>query len=201
MPSTIYSTSTSSVELMLYDKAMLSIDYGKLYWDFLKADALRDEDDLKEVDCYEMIKDIESYSREMLSVQSNEELLKSGVRSSSVLTDDIESIATEAINSALVYEALKLTTLDEIELEVVNRLRCIEQVIAIYTQKYHSELQIVVFLNTDKYDNELIHRMLDIEYELQKQFRDPLLAFSYIPNVYENRRAVVSKTANLIYEK
>jgi len=196
----VHSTSTSSKELTLYDKTMLSLDYGQLYWDFKKAEVFDKEEHLNEVDCYENVQEVQQYLIDMLSVQSNAELLKSKAMSSSILTDNTERIVEEAIDSALVYEAFKLVSLDEAELEVVNKLRAIKQVIAIYAQRYRSELQIIVFLKSDKYDNELIHKLLDIEYELQKQFRDPVLAFSYIPRIYKNRRDIVHKNAKLIYE-
>ena len=67
----------------------------------------------------------------------------------------------------------------EIELIIANAFKDIEEVTAIYAQRYRQELQVIVLLSIGRYDDELMYKLSNIEYDLQKENRDPLLAFSY----------------------
>ena len=133
-------------------------------------------------------------------IKREPEWLRSVTLESSLLTENIEEITLESLNAAEIFNALRLQR-QEIELSIVSKFKNIEQVTAIYTQKYRYELQIIVFLNMETYNNGLMHKLLDLEYDLQKQFQEPLLAFSYIPKIYKNRRDIVHPNALLIFEK
>ena len=199
MPPTVISNSTVSNKVTLPEKTARFFDYGRVYCDFIKSAEENDEQEM--IKCYLKAHQASKYFANALSNRQYDDLVMIAVLNSSILTDNPNEIIDEALSSAEIYSSFMPSQRQEIELAIANRLKGVEQVIAIFTQRYRSELQVMVFLNTNKYDNELIYKILDIEYELQKQINEPLLAFSYIPNVYKNRREVVSKGANLIYEK
>lgn len=190
--------STTPDKLTLYEKTALSLDYGKIYCDFKASDKFQE---VELIECYLKGSKTSKFLTNLLSIREGYDLYMSNVSDSSILTDDLDELISEALSSAEIYYSFTHSVLDEIELVIANRLKNINQVVAIYTQHYRAELQVVVFLNTEMYDNDLMYKMLDIEYELQKRFGEQLLAFSYIPRVSENRREVVSKSAKLIYEK
>ncbi len=190
---------TVSSGVTLYEKTTRLFDYGRVNFGFIKAWEKQDQQEI--IKRYLEGASASEYFISVLSTRQYDNSLMWAVLDSSVLTDNPKEIIDEALTSAEIYSFFASSQRQEIELTIANRLKNEEKVLAIYTQRYRSEMQVIVFLDTDKYDNELIHKMLDLEYELQKQFTEPLLAFSYIPNVYENRREVVSKVANLIYEK
>ena len=127
---------------------------------------------------------------------------------SSVLTEHPEKIVVEAITAGRVFTAMyglfqvrKEPKVSETELTIANAYKDVEEVLAIYTQKYRQELQVIVLLSIERYDDDLMYKLLNIEYDLQKENREPLLAFSYIPKVYINKRDIVHPNALLIFEK
>lgn len=90
---------------------------------------------------------------------------------------------------------------EEVSLDVVNKIKAFSQVTAIYSQKHRLETQYIVFLNTASYDNKLMHSILDVEYDLQQEYGDQFLKFSYIQGVYHDRRKIVHPQASLIYAR
>lgn len=197
----VEATTTASDKISLQEKMILFFDYSKIYCDFKNADAFEKEKVLGDFDCYIQIKETQEYLTNLLSTRRNQDWFLSKTKNSSTLTDNIDQLMAEALNSAEIYHSFQLVPREEIELIVVNKLRNIDEVIAIYSQRYRSELQITVFLKTDKYNNELMYKLLDIEYELHKQFSDPLLTFSYIPRIYENRREIIHPETRLLFER
>lgn len=87
------------------------------------------------------------------------------------------------------------------QLLITAALADLEEVTAIYVQAYREELQVTVLLGIATYDDELMEELLDREYDAQKAVPSPVLSFSYIPKVYENRRDIVHPGARLIYER
>jgi len=84
---------------------------------------------------------------------------------------------------------------------VVGAFADFREVTAVYTQRYREELQVVVLLGVSRYDDELMNGLLDREYQVQKAVRRPVVSFSYIPKVYQNRSDIVHPGATLIYER
>lgn len=99
------------------------------------------------------------------------------------------------------FQIRKEPKISEIELIIANAFKDIDEVTAIYTQRYRQELQVIVLLSIERYDDNLMYKLLNIEYDLQKENRDPLLAFSYIPKVYINKRDILHPNALLIFER
>lgn len=195
------STATISDKITLQEKIVRSLDYGKLYCDFKNEYPFVQEEDLNEQTCYLRVTQVKKYFQDTLSIKRNTEWFVSIAVDSSVLTEDIDDIVIQALSSAEIFNSLSLLRREEIELIIAGKLKDVSEITAIYTQRYRAELQIIVFLNSETYNNELMYRLLDIEYDLQQQIRDPLLAFSYIPKIYQNRREIVHPNANLIFER
>lgn len=198
MPAKCCLNSTTPDKITLCEKIEAALDYGIIYREFMTNKKEQEVDSLK---YYLDGAKANGFLVSLLSTREKYKLYMPNNADSSVLTEDIDELVSEALSSAEIYYSFPPSTLDNAELVIANRLKSIDQVVAIYTQHYRAELQVVVFLNTDKYDNDLMHSLLDVEYELQKRFGEQLLVFSYIPRVSENRREVVSKSAKLVYEK
>lgn len=77
----------------------------------------------------------------------------------------------------------------------------LDEVTAIYVQRYREELQVTVLLGIGTYDDEVMGKVLDREYDVQKAIARPVASFSYVPKVYVNRRDIVHPGAKLIYER
>jgi len=127
---------------------------------------------------------------------------------STVLTEHPEMIIGEAITAGRVFTIIydlfqvrKEPEISKIELIIANAFKDIDELTAIYTQRYRQELQVIVLLSIERYDDNLMYKLLNIEYDLQKENRDPLLAFSYIPKVYINKRDILHPNALLIFER
>ncbi len=103
------------------------------------------------------------------------------------------------LDCADINENFKLGENRNIELSIVMRMKKIDKVQAIYSQKHRAEMQIIVFLNTINYDNEIMDKILDIEYDLQQTYRDLYLAFTYVQGIHEDRKEVVHPKSKLIY--
>jgi hypothetical protein len=73
---------------------------------------------------------------------------------------------------------------------------------AIYIQRWRSELQFVVLLDIEKYDSDLINRLLDVEYELLKHEDEGLLwDFAYLPCKGRDNTEVVSSSATVVFSR
>jgi len=195
------STGTISDKITLQEKILHSLDYGKLYCDFKNEYPFVQEEGLDERTCYLRVEQVKKYLQDTFSIKRNPEWFVSIAVDSSILFDNVDDIVIQALSSAEIFNSFSLLRREEIELIIAGKLKNLKEITAIYTQRYKTELQILVFLNSETYDNELMYRLLDVEYDLQQQIRDPLLAFSYIPKIYENRREIVHPNANLIFER
>jgi len=50
---------------------------------------------------------------------------------------------------------------------------------SIYYQEYENEIQVIILLNVEKYDDALMDSLLDIEYSIRKRYADLIFQFSY----------------------
>lgn len=110
-------------------------------------------------------------------------------------------IAIKLIQFVELYKILEPGFEKEIKWAIVEKFKNIEKVAAIYIQEYRRELQVIVLLGIEVYDDELMDDLLDLEYDLHQEFYDPILSFSYIPRIYANRHDVVHPKALLIFER
>ncbi len=112
-----------------------------------------------------------------------------------------QEIAVRSIQFVELYKILEPAVEREVKWAIVEKFRNIEKVTAIYIQEYRRELQVIILLGIEEYDDELMDDLLDLEYDLHQEFHDPILSFSYIPRIYANRRDVVHPKALLIFER
>jgi hypothetical protein len=90
---------------------------------------------------------------------------------------------------------------EELKNNIINAFKQIDEVESIYMQKYTYEWKVIILLNNTKYDDKLLDKLLDIEYNLQNRDEDPLLDFSYIPKIYNNKWDILHPSSLLIFER
>ena len=90
---------------------------------------------------------------------------------------------------------------EELKNNIVNAFKQIDEVESIYVQRYTYEWKVIILLSNEKHDDELMDRLLDIEYDLQNRDEDPLLDFSYIPKIYNNKWNILHPSSLLIFER
>jgi len=90
---------------------------------------------------------------------------------------------------------------DWIPFRIVAEFVQIDEVASIYMQKFDYESKITILLSIDKYDDELMDKLLDIEYALQSEIKEPLLSFSYIPKIYSDKSDILHPNNILIFER
>jgi hypothetical protein len=83
---------------------------------------------------------------------------------------------------------------------IVHKFSKIERVKSIYVQRYRRELQIFVLLLVDKYDADLMDKLLDIEYEIRKMFPDIVFQFFYPPAGISEKKDFIHPQAECIYK-
>jgi len=82
---------------------------------------------------------------------------------------------------------------------IVEKFSKIKKVKSIYVQRYRGELQIFVLLFGDKYDADLMDKLLDIEYEIRKMFPDIVFQFFYPPAGISEKKDFIHPQAECIY--
>ncbi len=112
-----------------------------------------------------------------------------------------QEIAIKLIQFVELYKILEPAVEREVKWAIIEKFKNIEKVTAIYIQEYRRELQVIILLGIEEYDDELMDDLLDLEYDLHQEFHDPALSFSYIPRIYANRHDVVHPKALLIFER
>jgi len=90
---------------------------------------------------------------------------------------------------------------EELKSNIINAFKQIDEVESIYVQKYTYEWKVIILLNIKKHDDKLMDRLLDIEYDLQNRDEDPLLDFSYIPKIYNNKWDILHPSSLPIFER
>ncbi len=94
---------------------------------------------------------------------------------------------------------IELPDIEEIYSRIGNAFNKVEEVIAIYALRYPHELKITILINNKRYNDELLDRLLDIEYGLQSEDADLWLSFSYIPKIYDNKDDIIHPKSLLIF--
>ncbi len=70
-----------------------------------------------------------------------------------------------------------------LESQIYNAFKLIKEINSITIKKSLNEWVIIILLDNKRYDDMLMNRLLDIEYDLQSRDEDPLLDFHYFPEV------------------
>jgi hypothetical protein len=96
----------------------------------------------------------------------------------------------------------KETTVERAMSIVADAFAEFSEVSRIYMQRWRSELQFVVLLNTEKYDSDLIDRLLDVEYDLLRYETEGLLwDFAYLPCKGRDSTEEVSSSATVVFSR
>ena len=128
---------------------------------------------------------------------------------SAALPTNYKDIVSEAIKSFWSSDAMNgLAEIqdtenkeEELKNKIINAFKQINEVESIYVQKYTYEWKVIILLSNEKHDDELMDRLLDIEYDLQNRDEDPLLDFSYIPKIYNNKWDILHPSSLPIFER
>jgi len=89
----------------------------------------------------------------------------------------------------------------ELESEVAKKFKDVPEVEAIYVDLYLDSRRFQILTSNSKYDDELMEKLLTIEYEMKIAYRDITTSFEYIPRIYENTNEIVSSRSKLIYRR
>jgi hypothetical protein len=90
---------------------------------------------------------------------------------------------------------------EELELEVVKRFKGLDEVKLIYVDTYMESKIFKIFTSNTRYDDELMDKLLEIEFELRSIYRDSFPRFEYIPRIYNSIDEIVRKGSKLMYKR
>jgi hypothetical protein len=88
-----------------------------------------------------------------------------------------------------------------LEAEIVAKYAPVQEVSAIYTDRYLDERLVFVLLSNEQYDDTLMDRLLDKQFEIEDVYPDLVLSFRYIPLLGQAKRSLVGKQSKLIFER
>jgi len=89
----------------------------------------------------------------------------------------------------------------ELESEVAKKFKDVPEVEAIYVDLYLDSRRFQILTSNSRYDDELMDKLLTIEYDMKIAYRDITTSFEYIPRIYENTNEIVSSRSKLIYRR
>jgi len=88
-----------------------------------------------------------------------------------------------------------------LEAEIVAKYAPMPEVSAIYTDRYLDERLVFVLLSNEQYDEPLMDRLLDKQFEIEDVHPDLVLSFRYIPLLGQAKESLVGKQSKLIFER
>jgi len=102
-----------------------------------------------------------------------------------------------------VFVSVFLDEVIEYHLEggLLRRFVPIQEVDAIYTGRYLDECRITVLLSSEVYDDALMDRLLENEYEIHNTFPHLVLSFTYAPFLGRERSNFVHPSSRLIFNR
>jgi len=89
----------------------------------------------------------------------------------------------------------------EILTKIVMDFGEVGEVQSIYVQKHLEEIQVSVLLSIEHYDDTLIDKLLDLEYDIRKAYSDVLFEFFYPPIGPSNKQDFIYPAASCIYSR
>ncbi|MGQ9626292.1 MAG: hypothetical protein ACUVV0_05220 [Anaerolineae bacterium] len=111
-----------------------------------------------------------------------------------VETTQVAKRLTEIFDMASSLSAIvRANFADYLEGEIRRKYQRTKQVEAIYIEHDLKVSQIIILLSSDQYDDDLMDRLLDIEYDVHKQFAAQMLSFSYIPLLDRKQDSILEK--------
>lgn len=84
-------------------------------------------------------------------------------------------------------------------LDVVVSYSKIKEVRSIYFQKYLEEIQIYVLIKTNRYDYDLMDKLMDVEYEIRNKNPDLIFEFFYPPADMSKKEDFIHPLSQCIY--
>jgi len=88
-----------------------------------------------------------------------------------------------------------------VERRVIGIFEEIRQVFSIYTDEYLQRKRFLILTTNEKYDDELMERLLISERHVRLQFKDIPLSFEYIPKLFEALGQVLNPNTKLIWSR
>jgi len=89
----------------------------------------------------------------------------------------------------------------DFETEVAKKFKDVPEVEAIYVDSYLETKRFQILTSNRKYDDQLMEKLISIEYELKVAYRDMIASFEYIPKVYEQTNEIIRSESKLIYKR
>ena len=89
----------------------------------------------------------------------------------------------------------------ELESEVAKKFKGAPEVEAIYVDLYLDSRRFQILTSNSKYDDELMDKLLTIEFELKTVYKDITTSFEYIPRVYEHTNEIIGSRSKVIYRR
>jgi len=119
--------------------------------------------------------------------------------------DEIIDISwlTHYINSIFpkLEYTLGMEDIQVLELMVVKEFKEVGEVLTIYRDEYRDEIRFTISTSNETYDDELMNRLLEIEYNIRLIFHDSPIYFQYIPALYDSIEEILPGQTRLIYTR
>ncbi len=113
-----------------------------------------------------------------------------------------------SLNSGALIRWVDLSTKGEeessefrIERKIIGTFEGIGQVFSIYADEYLQRKRFLILTTNEKYDDELMDRLLVAEREVRLQFKDVPLSFEYIPRLIESLDQIFNPNVRLIWSR
>ncbi len=96
----------------------------------------------------------------------------------------------------------ELSNIEDIKNQIAKAFQVIDEVVEIYLEIFHYELRVSILLNIKTYDDELMDKLLDIEYKfVDKDYGDFLFDFHYIPNLTNIKGTILHPGTTLVFKR
>jgi hypothetical protein len=103
---------------------------------------------------------------------------------------------------SLFWATQKARDLERLALyEIAKKFRRVKEVKSIYVQRYGEELQIFILVSVEKYNDDLMDKLLDMEYDIRKMFPELVFEFFYPPARVSEKKDFNHPQAECIFSR